>query len=59
MLCNRYKASSIEPMGFRINEKNLKRAGMDYWDDLDVTIYDSFKVFYGSASGNKDMDGYN
>ena len=43
-------------MGFRINEKNLKRAGMDYWDDLDVTIYDSFKDFYGSASGNKDLD---
>ena len=36
------KLHLIEPMGFRINEKNLKRAGMDYWDDLDVTIYDSF-----------------
>ena len=39
------KLHLIEPMGFRINEKNLKRAGMDYWDDLDVTIYDSFKDF--------------
>ena len=27
----------IEPLGFRINEKSLKRAGMDYWKDLDVT----------------------
>lgn len=35
----------IEPMGFRINEKNLRRAGMDYWKDLDVTIYDSFEEF--------------
>ena len=25
----------IEPLGFRINEKSLKRAGMDYWKDLD------------------------
>ena len=25
----------IEPLGFRLNEKNLKRAGMDYWKDLD------------------------
>ena len=27
----------IEPLGFRLNEKSIKRAGMDYWDDLDVT----------------------
>lgn len=35
----------IEPMGFIINDKNLKRAGMDYWKDLDVTIYDSWRDF--------------
>ena len=29
----------IEPLGFIINEKNLKRAGMDYWDKLDVHTY--------------------
>ena len=45
------KLHLIEPMGFRINEKNLKRAGMDYWDDLDVTIYDSFKDFMDQHPG--------
>ena len=35
----------IEPMGFRITEKGLRRAGMDYWNDLDVTIYDDFQDF--------------
>lgn len=35
----------IEPMGFRINEKQIKRAGLDYWKDLDVTIYDSYNDF--------------
>ena len=35
----------IEPMKFRITEKNLKRAGMDYWEDLDVVIYDSYADF--------------
>lgn len=35
----------IEPMGFRLNEKNLKRAGMDYWSDLDVTTYIDFADF--------------
>lgn len=32
-------------MGFILNDKNLKRAGMDYWHDLDVTVYDSIKDF--------------
>ena len=35
----------IGPMGFILNDKNLKRAGMDYWHDLDVTVYDSFRDF--------------
>ncbi len=39
------KLHLIEPMGFRINEKNLRRAGMDYWQHLDVTIYDNYQDF--------------
>ena len=35
----------IEPIGFRINEKELKRAGMDYWDKLDVTRYINYNDF--------------
>ena len=35
----------IEPLGFKVNDKTVKRAGLDYWDDLDVTIYDDFKDF--------------
>jgi len=35
----------IEPLGFNINEKMLKRAGLDYWDKLDVTIYDNYEDF--------------
>lgn len=35
----------IEPMGFRINDRMLKRAGLDYWDKLDVTVYDDFGDF--------------
>ena len=35
----------IEPMGFRITDKLLKRAGLDYWDKLDVTIYDCYEDF--------------
>lgn len=35
----------IGPYGFILNDKNLKRAGMDYWKDLDVTEYDSWRDF--------------
>ena len=36
----------IEPMGFRINDKMLKRAGLDYWEHLDVTVYDCLDDFF-------------
>ena len=35
----------IEPLGFRLNEKELKRAGMDYWEKLDVTRYVNYEEF--------------
>lgn len=43
----------IEPMGFRINDKMLKRAGLDYWDKLDVTIYDDYHDFLAKNPGAK------
>lgn len=35
----------IEPLGFRLNEKEIRRAGMDYWEHLDVTRYMNFDEF--------------
>ncbi len=35
----------IEPLGFRLNEKEVKRAGMDYWERLDVRRYDDYHDF--------------
>jgi tRNA (cytidine/uridine-2'-O-)-methyltransferase len=35
----------IEPLGFRLNEKEIKRAGLDYWDKLDVRRYVNFEDF--------------
>ena len=43
----------IEPLGFRINEKSLKRAGMDYWKDLDVTTYIDYQDFLDKNPGAK------
>ena len=35
----------IRPMGFEIDDKKLKRAGLDYWDKLDITYYDNYEDF--------------
>ena len=43
----------IEPLGFKLNEKNLKRAGMDYWQDLDVTRYINWEDFQAKNPGAK------
>lgn len=43
----------IEPLGFRLNEKSIKRAGMDYWDQLDVTRYIDFADFLEKNPGAK------
>ena len=43
----------IEPLGFRLNEKSIKRAGMDYWDKLDVTRYIDYQDFLEKNPGAK------
>jgi len=35
----------VKPMGFEIDDRKLKRAGLDYWDKLDITYYDSLEQF--------------
>ncbi|HJA64903.1 tRNA (uridine(34)/cytosine(34)/5-carboxymethylaminomethyluridine(34)-2'-O)-methyltransferase TrmL [Lachnoclostridium sp. An169] len=43
----------IEPLGFSLSEKALKRAGMDYWKDLDVTTYIDYADFLEKNPGAK------
>ena len=43
----------IEPLGFSLEEKQLKRAGMDYWKDLDVTTYVNWEDFCQKNPGAK------
>ena len=40
------KLHLVEPMGFRVDDKKLKRAGLDYWYLLDITYYSSTEDFY-------------
>lgn len=39
------KLHLVHPLGFRIDEKSLKRAGLDYWDKLDIEEHDSLDEF--------------
>ena len=41
----------IEPLGFSIHEKAIKRAGLDYWKDLDVTTYLDYEDFRQKTPG--------
>ena len=43
----------IEPLGFRLDEKSIRRAGMDYWQQLDVTRYINMEEFQEKHPGAK------
>lgn len=43
----------IEPLGFQLNEKQLKRAGMDYWNQLDLHCYVNYDEFLQQHPGAK------
>ncbi len=41
----------VKPMGFTIDDKKLKRAGLDYWHLLDITYYENLQDFFEKNSG--------
>lgn len=43
----------VRPTGFEISDRTLKRAGLDYWDKLDLTYYDSREEFLEKHAGEK------
>ncbi len=40
------KLHLVKPLGFEVTDKNLKRAGLDYWHELDITYYDNLNDFF-------------
>lgn len=43
----------VKPMGFEIDDKKLKRAGLDYWHLLGVTYYENLDDFFTKTSGGR------
>lgn len=41
----------IKPMGFPIDDRKMKRAGLDYWDKLDIHYYDNLEDFMNQVDG--------
>lgn len=46
------KLHLVKPLGFDISDKALKRAGLDYWDKLDVFVYENLDDFFSKNEGN-------
>lgn len=47
------KLHLVKPMGFEIDDRKLKRAGLDYWHLLDITYYDSLDDFLEKNKGSE------
>ena len=45
------KLHLIEPLGFDISEKAVRRAGLDYWQFLDLTVHKNYEEFQKTAKG--------
>jgi rRNA methylase, putative, group 2 len=43
----------VRPLGFKIDDRKLKRAGLDYWDKLDITYYENLSEFLELAQGEE------
>ena len=49
--CTGARLHLVEPMGFRVDDRKLKRAGLDYWHLLDITYHASLEAFFKNTHG--------
>lgn len=47
------KLHLVKPLGFSIDDKHVKRAGLDYWDHLDLEIHESLQAFLEKYGNEK------
>lgn len=51
--CTGSRLHIVKPMGFEITDAKLKRAGLDYWDKLDLTYYENLDEFFKKNDGGR------
>ena len=49
--CTHTRLHLVRPFGFEISDRTVKRAGLDYWDKVDITYYDSLDEFMERNAG--------
>ena len=47
------KLHLVKPLGFSIDDTQLKRAGLDYWHEVDIQLYDSFEQLQSQYPNNR------
>jgi tRNA (cytidine/uridine-2'-O-)-methyltransferase len=47
------KLHLVKPLGFSIDDRALKRAGLDYWKEVEVRLWDSFRELQAEESGKR------
>jgi len=43
----------VEPLGFRIDDRELRRAGLDYWESVDLTLHPSLDEFMSATAAHR------
>lgn len=51
--CTGARLHLVRPFGFELSDRTLKRAGLDYWDKVDVFYYDNLDEFFAKNAGGK------
>ncbi len=49
--CTNTRLHLVKPLGFDVSEKALKRAGLDYWDKVEIFYYENLDEFFAKNSG--------
>ena len=53
-LATAYRLHLIKPLGFSIDNRQLKRAGMDYWHEVDVRLWESLEELFAATEAESD-----
>src|SRR5947208_1327640 len=51
-LATRSRLHLVKPLGFSLEDRQLKRAGLDYWDEVNVRLWDSFAQLQSKQKSN-------
>ena len=56
-VCTGARLHLIKPLGFDISDKAVRRAGMDYWYDIDLHVYDSIEDYF-AENGDENISAF-